>query len=550
MFPLNRRHFLRLGLSSGIAYLSAQPLARAAGFRARGLGHPAEMPLRGVVGGFANSRFNGDDPARVHERIWDVANYVRARGGRPPVSERRDVVVVGGGMAGLSSAYFLRSKRPLLLEQDFQFGGNSRGEVFGDTPFSIGAAYITVPEAGSPVDQMLKATGLFRAARTEQEHEARVHFRGRGFVSLWGGQADPATAAIAARVAADLGNIAENDYPNIPWEPGGMSRAAVDQLDGMTFLDWLQRRYGPLPTAIVEYFQLYCWSSFAGSIEEISAAQALNFLAAETGGIIAFPGGNSAIAQGLHQFLKRELGDDSVRGGSFVLEVRPVDGGVEILLETPQGALQTIFCRACVFAAPKYVAKSLVHGLNEQQIRLSSDLNYRAYIVANVLLNARVASPAFDTYCLEGEVPPAPGPSRPSRRAFTDVCFANWAAFDRGSRSILTLYKPYPYEGSKAHLLNENAFGKIHQQVTEGLGEILQTLGVPTSAISGVRLTRWGHALPLARPGFLAKHADEVFARPVAGRIFFANQDNFANPSFESAFSAAERAASGALQLF
>lgn len=549
MFDLNRRDFLRLGLTSGLTYLTFNPMREAvAAFASPG--NLIEHPLRRFGGSFTNPDFNGDSYQRAHERIWDLAGYIKARGGRPSApSEQREVVVVGGGIAGLSSAYFLQSKNPIVLEQDIQFGGNSKGEVFGDSPFSIGAAYITRPENNGPIHRMLQATGILGASRLDEFGGENVISKSVGLKSFWKGDSDPANAALYKRIAEDLKQISLKMYPQIPWNPNSISRAMFDQLDRLTFLQWFQSRYGQtLPPSLLEFMQLYCWSSFGGSFDEISATQGLNFLAGEIDGLVAFPGGNAAIAQGLYNYLLGRLAPNSLRSGSMVLEVKTVGNTVEILVDPPRGNLYTIACRNCVIALPKFVAQYIVPEMSVVQKQVARSMKYRGYIVSNVLLKAPLESPSLDTFLVDGTVPPSPRMTGPMTRSFSDVCFANWASQDRGTRSILTLYKAFPYDGGKNAMLHPSIFARMREESKTITAEILTALKVSTNAIEGIRMSRWGHALPLAQTGFLASHSDLTFKTPTNDRIFYANQDNDANPSFEAAFFNAEIAAAQILR--
>lgn len=536
---LDRRHFMKLGLQSGLTYLSLQQLQGPLAFAATNRTEDPS-PLRPLRGGFSNSQFNGDDYTKPHHILWDLPAYIQSKGGRPQIRERHDVIIVGGGVSGLSSAYFLQDRKPLVLEQSTQLGGNSRGEIYENIPFSIGAAYMTVPENGSSIAKMLHTVGAASAARHEPESATRIFKTPDRFISL-GSDASPSDQNAIKQIAADFRQIADQSYPNIPWQPGGLSRQGLEQWDSMTFLQWLQQRYGSnIPTDLMEYFQLYCWSSFGGSIDEISAAQALNFLTAETEGIISFPGGNSYVTQCLTQYLLKKLGPEALRPNTFVLEVRTTSEGVEVLIETPQGELQTLLCQNCVVAVPKNVAYFLVPEMTEAQKRLAQSIRYRAYLVANVLLKDVVPSPCFDSYRLEGQVPPTPRFGHPPKRPYTDICFANWAIGDRGHRSILTLYKPLPFEGARNTIYDGPAFPRIQQEVLDSLPELLQALRVPPQSMSGLRLTRWGHSVPLAAPGFFASKQDQVFRSTTPQRIHYVNQDNDVNPAFESAFANAE----------
>ena len=85
----------------------------------------------------------------------DCAKKVRLPGGRPAaddLSMTRDVVIVGGGIAGLSAAWRLRHRDILLLEGGDRLGGRMRSDPCGDYWLNYGAHLFPAP--GSLVDRM------------------------------------------------------------------------------------------------------------------------------------------------------------------------------------------------------------------------------------------------------------------------------------------------------------------------------------------------------------------------------------------------------------
>ena len=85
-------------------------------------------------------------------------------GAEPASSEAFDVVVLGGGLAGLCAAHRLAKrgvKRVVLLEAADAIGGNARSG--GDCP--LGAGYVPVPSRRSKLHefaQLLKELGVTR----------------------------------------------------------------------------------------------------------------------------------------------------------------------------------------------------------------------------------------------------------------------------------------------------------------------------------------------------------------------------------------------------
>ena len=70
----------------------------------------------------------------------------------------RDVVIVGGGIAGLSAAWRLRHRDVLLLEAGDRLGGRMRSDPCGEYWLNYGAHLFPAP--GSLVDGMARECGL------------------------------------------------------------------------------------------------------------------------------------------------------------------------------------------------------------------------------------------------------------------------------------------------------------------------------------------------------------------------------------------------------
>src|SRR5215213_3784789 len=70
----------------------------------------------------------------------------------------RDVVVIGGGIAGLAAAWRLRHRDILLLEAGDRLGGRMRSDVRGEYWLNYGAHLFPAP--GSLVDAMARECGL------------------------------------------------------------------------------------------------------------------------------------------------------------------------------------------------------------------------------------------------------------------------------------------------------------------------------------------------------------------------------------------------------
>lgn len=490
------------------------------------------------VSDFNSLDFNGDDINRTHDILWNVEGYLAKKGGVPNPTEFHSIVIAGGGMSGLLSAYHLQDCSPCILEQAPSFGGNSRGESLQDSKYSIGAAYVTLPDEGSDIDQFFNELNLKNLFKVESDSEAQTKVNKQLYRKFWEGVTDPHSADQFKAIETELRRIYNDAYPEIPWnKQADITYEELCELDNISFANWLTEKFGIIHPHIKAYFQSYCWSSFGGSIEELSAAQVLNFVCAEVDGVMALPGGNSAITQALTLRLRGNLPKDKIQSGAIVIKIKiQPNGKVWVTYENKVGLLKTIECDKVVCAFPKFVAEKVVDDLSIEQKKALENITYRGYIVSNVILDRPVKSPGFDIFDLDRLNFDMPSAMKRPKKLMTDVCFGSWTQDDIVQNSVLTMYRPLPFDGARQFLFSSMSHAKHMNQSLDEARIFLTELNVDPSIIKGVRLTRWGHSMPLAKKGMIGNGFVQQIKKPIAEKIYFVNQDNWVNPAFECCF--------------
>src|SRR5580765_5204242 len=86
-------------------------------------------PIDRTLGDKAPRQFFGDMPEKAHSILWNKEGYLASRiNDIPTTAESVPLVVLGGGMSGLFSAFLLRHHSPVVLEAASRFGGNSKAQ--------------------------------------------------------------------------------------------------------------------------------------------------------------------------------------------------------------------------------------------------------------------------------------------------------------------------------------------------------------------------------------------------------------------------------------
>ncbi len=490
----------------------------------------------------APAAYFADEPARAHSILWDKPGFIKKHPIPAPTGSAR-VVIVGGGLSGLITAFKLRKFKPIVLEQAPRFGGNAKGQSWRGLEYSIGAAYLCEPEEDSDIHKLLSELGVLKQAKRKVEEDP-VAIAGRIFDDFWAGDTVGNDAAAKRQLAKlhhyfeKVFEAEETPYPEIPLpEDDAETRKLVERLDGLTFKAHLEQvTGGKLHPHVETAMEHFCWSSFGASASEISAAAGLNFYAAEMGNILVYPAGNSSIAEKLLERLALDLPRENLRASAVVFDVKPTADGVLVAYQDADGKVVTLKADYVAMACPKFVVKKVIDDLEPERLAAIAKLRYRSYLVANVLLKKRPTRSFYDLYLLgEDKADTSNVKAATNRQRVTDVILANYAQ-DAADRTVLTLYRGMPYDGARAELYATDSYAKVRTAFEDQLyREILPLLNFAREDVVDLRIARWGHPLPVSAPGLIKDGVCEQLRKPFKDRVFFVEQDNWALPSFETA---------------
>lgn len=551
-----RRTFLQGGLGAltiGLLRRYGFALAPARALHGSGIGvdpasafgavplHPSSVVIDGMpfAPGFLGDDFPNDAiPFHQQENVFP--------GGKPPdPTESVPLAVVGGGISGLTTAFLLKRHRPVVFELHPRFGGTTQGENWAGALYSMGGAYVITPDAGYFLDRFYRQLGLHRVKRLNAGGSDPIELNGEILEDFWSGAFSPTETAAFERYREIVTAMAEKNYPEIPL-PEGKDNGWILDLDRRTLREDIEAQMGmKVPPLLAAAIQGYCYSSFAAGWEEVSAAGGWNFLAAEEYGRWVFPGGNAWMVEALRRRLARVERADGhqeprrmLRPGRLVVDVRLAPAGrVQVTWREPNGDVRSLLARRVVMACSKHICKFMLPELAQLdpvKFDAMQQIQTRAYVVANVLLDAPVSTPLYDIFLLEdGNFPMDEGSAELQSRVI-DLLNGSYAQGGALPRSVLTLYWPLPFARGRFSLIADNGFQDYATRLAPQIRRMLDLIGVKHNRVRQVRMTRWGHAMPIARPGLIANGVVDDLRRPFADRVYFVNQDNWALPAVEN----------------
>ncbi len=296
----------------------------------------------------------------------------------------RDVVVVGGGIAGLAAAWTLRDRDVLLLEASERFGGRIRSEQRGRYWLNFGAHVFGGEE--SRTGRLLRELGV--EAQTVPGILTALAYRG---CFLSGGRVETYPFRLPLSLADRLAlirvgvrlRLAVARYGRLarprPGEAERERQGRVLRFRGDdSFADFL----GPVPPDVDALFRPTIERS-SGEPEDVAAGYGIGYFHLvwnRTEGLSRnIAGGPSRLTDEL----AGRLGDRAWTRCS-VEEVVQSPDGVRVRY-THAGAAGELRARFAVVATPAYVTRAVVRGLPEETDQALAEITYGPYVAAGLL---------------------------------------------------------------------------------------------------------------------------------------------------------------------
>ncbi len=408
-----------------------------------------------------------------------------------------NILIVGGGIAGLSSAYQLKDHDFLLFELSDAVGGSSSGGIYKNTPLCYGAHYdLSYPSNyGEEVLHMLEELNLIQydmfsdswkfvdkkyliSKNNESQTWAYGDFRKDVLPD------EPGKADFIALMQTFVGNMPM---------PTRLIPDAFHHLNEESFLDWLKKKIS-VSEQFIEGLDYHMKDDFGSGAASVSALAGIHYFACRPYGIkpvelFSPPEGNSYFIKKIHEKLPK----DQIYTSHIVKMIKEKEEGFEVeVIDANKKEITKVSCRKIIYAGQKHALKFIF----PRDFPLFQKNQYAPWVVVNIILKRSWKNDAFwQNEILSDD---------PSLLGFVDSS----AQFSpEESNRVLTVYYCFkPEEREMMSLIETRKQIFVNQTIVRLEKYFDKSI---FNLVEKVFITQMGHAMPIPMPGYLFTEAND-----------------------------------------
>lgn len=292
-----------------------------------------------------------------------------------------EVVIVGGGISGLTAAWSLRDRAVCVLEASGIVGGRLKTEVRDPYWLNLGAHVLM---AGGPMATLaaevnvplVEPSGGFLAMATK----GRIVRAGSSEAMLF-----KLPLSLSARVS-----LAQVGLKMIWAQRQAATPAGYARLEAMTFAELL----GPMHPDVEALMRVVA-NRLTGELHELSAYVGVSgFSHLWLGSRLNIKGGSAELPRALQKAL-----GERVQTGANVKRVRQTSTRVEVEYER-NGQSFLVTADTCIVAIPAPLVCGLVENLPPEKEDALAHMRYSPFLVAGLFTNETRPMPWDDLYAL------------------------------------------------------------------------------------------------------------------------------------------------------
>ncbi|KXX72320.1 NAD(P)-binding protein [Flammeovirga sp. SJP92] len=426
-------------------------------------------------------------------------------------------IIIGGGVAGLTSAYRLREKDFLLFELSDRFGGSSSSETHGSTVFAQGAHYdMTYPEKfGGNVMQLLEELDITEKNGAFYQFKEKEYIIPESFLTTSKYKGEYYNEVLfSTDETKKFYDLIQPFYSKITL-PSRLSAEETKVLNKIDFKTWLLEQGINLTEQLVTGLNYHLIDDFGAGIEKVSAFAGIAYYAVrpefgECCATFSPPEGNYYF---INKFLKH-IPSEKLKENHLVTSIEKKEGQFEItVVDVAEKKIKVHHAEEVIYAGQKHSLKYILKG---KQPALSN-LEQAPWMVVNILLKEGNTIPfgAWQNEDLSNES---------EFMGFVD----STTQTSKGDR-VLTAY--YCFASSDKHQLTKvpELRKEIVAQTCQNISSFFNLKDEELiSQIEKVYINLMGHAMPIPIPDYLfndlndnREHEKLVYAGVDNGRLPF-----------------------------